>query len=403
MFKTLRSVMRFRPIELDGNLRRLRRAVNVRDLRLQARRRLPRSVFDYIDGGADDELTMSRNERQFQEIEFRPRILRDVGNQDLSTTLLGRRIAFPLVLAPTGMTRAVTPGGELDVARAAQRAGIPYSLSTMSTFSIEDVAEVNSASKWFQVYVWKDRSLVKELLDRAAAAGYETMVITVDTAMIGNRERDIRRGFTIPPKLGLDTILDGILHPVWTWKFITSAPLRFSNVIGKSQADGNDAATLGGYLLNQFDSSVSWRDLDWFQANWKGTIVIKGIQSIEDARLAVTAGVEGIAVSNHGGRQLDGAPPAIELIEPIAQAVGRDVDIICDGGVRRGSDIVKALALGARACMVGRPYLYGLAVGGEKGVDHTLNLLRDGVSRTLGLTGCTKVSEITRDLIAFRR
>ena len=403
MFKTLRSVMRFRSIEFDGNLRRLRRAVNVHDLRQLARKRLPRSVFNYIDGGADDELTMMRNEKQFKNIEFCPRILRDVGEIDTSTTLLGQRIDFPLVLAPTGMTRAVTPGGELDVARAAQRASLPYSLSTMSTRSIEEVAQVNSGSKWFQIYVWKDRGLVKELLDRAAVAGYEAILITVDTAMIGNRERDTRSGFTVPPKLGLDTIIDGILHPSWTWKFICSEPMLFANVTGISVKDGNAPATLGDYLKQQFDPSISWRDIEWFQANWKGPIVIKGIQSVEDAKLAVAAGIQGIAVSNHGGRQLDGAPPAVELIEPIANAVGKDVEILCDGGIRRGSDIVKAIALGARACMIGRPYLYGLAVGGEAGVDHTLKLLRDDVIRTLGLTGCTCVTDITRKLVAVRQ
>jgi len=276
-------------------------------------------------------------------------------------------------------------------------------LSTMSTRSIEEVAQVNSGSKWFQIYVWKDRGLVKELLDRAAVAGYEAILITVDTAVIGNRERDTRSGFTVPPKLGLDTIIDGILHPSWTWKFICSEPMLFANVTGISVKDGNDPATLGDYLKEQFDPSISWRDIEWFQANWQGPIVIKGIQSVEDAKLAVAAGIQGIAVSNHGGRQLDGAPPAVELIEPIANAVGTDAEILCDGGIRRGSDIVKAIALGARACMIGRPYLYGLAVGGEVGVDHTLKLLRDDVIRTLGLTGCTCVSDITRKLVAVRQ
>jgi len=402
LLQTLRSVMRFRHIELDGNKRRLARAANVHDLRKIARRRLPRSVFDYIDGGADDELTMLRNERGFGRVEFRPRVLRDVGEVDTSTTLLGRQLAFPLVLAPTGFTRIVTPGGELDVARAAQRAGLPYSLSTLSTRSIEEVAQASAGPKWFQVYVWKDRELVKELLDRASAAGYEAIVITVDTAVVGNRERDVRHGFTIPPKLGLDTILDGILHPSWTWNFVRFEPILFANVIGKSVGDGNDPISLGSYLKQQFDPSISWQDIEWFQKNWQGSIVIKGIQSVEDAQIATRSGIQAIAISNHGGRQLDSAPPAVELVEPIAQAVAGEMEIICDGGIRRGSDIVKALALGANACMMGRPYLYGLAVAGEAGVEFTLNLLQEEVSRTLALIGCTNIADITRELVSIR-
>jgi len=402
MLKTLRSVLRFRAIELDGNLRRLNRAVNIDDMRRLARRRLPRGVFDYIDGGADDELSMRRNEEGFGDIDFCPRVLRDMDELDTSTTLLGKPLPFPLVLAPTGMTRIVSPGGELDVARAAQQAGIPYSLSTMGTRSIEEVAAVNQGTKWFQVYVWKDRGLVKELLERAAEAGYETILITVDTATVGNRERDVRHGFTAPPKVGLETIVDGLLHPSWTWKFVTSEPMLFANVIGNEDREGNDAVSLSKYSAAQFDSSLAWRDIEWFQQHWKGPIIIKGIQSVEDARLAVQAGIPAIAVSNHGGRQLDSAPPSIELIEPIADAVGADMEIICDGGIRRGSDIVKAIALGADACMIGRPYLYGLAVAGQRGVERTIEHLREGMIRTLALTGCANVAGITRDLISFR-
>lgn len=402
MFKTLQSVMKFRPIEFDGDLRRLRRAVNVDGLRRIARQRLPRSVFNYIDGGADDELTMVRNQQGFEQIEFRPRVLCNIQEIDTSTTLLGKRLPLPLVFSPTGMTRAVTPGGEMDVTRSTARSEIPYVLSTLSTCSIEEVAQGSSGPHWFQVYIWKDRTLVKELLDRAAQAGYEAIVITVDTTVLGNRERDLRSGFTVPPKLGLDTILDGILHPSWTWRFVRSKPILFSNVVGKSVGDGNDPASLSQYLKDQFDSSISWKDIEWFQQNWNGPILIKGIQSVEDARLAAKAGIPAIIVSNHGGRQLDGAPPAIELIEPIADAVGSDLEILCDGGIRRGSDIAKAIALGARACMIGRPYLYGLATAGERGVDFTIRLLQEDLARTLSLTGCPSVQKIGRDLVRIR-
>jgi L-lactate dehydrogenase (cytochrome) len=402
MIKTLRSVLRFRPVELDPVERRLRRAASVMDLRLIARKRLPRGVFDYIDGGAEDELTMRRNAEAFQRLEFRPRVLCDVGAIDTSTTLLGRPLPVPLVLAPTGFTRIASPGGELDVARAAARAQLPYTLSTMGTRSIEEVAAVSSGRKWFQVYVWRDRGLVKEMLGRAAAAGYEAIVITVDTAVLGRRERDVRHGFTLPPRLGPGTLLDGALHPGWTWDFVRAEPITFANITGTGVPDGAEAVNLAEYTNGQFDPALSWRDLDWFRAAWDGPIVLKGIQTVDDARLAADAGVEAIALSNHGGRQLDGSPPPAELIAPVADAIGDRAEIICDGGIRRGSDIVKAVALGARACMIGRAYLYGLGAAGERGVDHVLALLDSDIRRTMALTGRRRMSELGADLVQRR-
>jgi L-lactate dehydrogenase (cytochrome) len=402
MIKTLRSVLQFRPVELDPVERRLRRAASVRDLRLIARKRLPRGVFDYIDGGAEDELTLRRNAEAFRRLEFRPRVLCDVGTIDTSTTLLGRPLPVPLVLAPTGFTRIASPGGELDVARAAARAQLPYTLSTMGTRSIEEVAAVSSGRKWFQVYVWRDRGLVKEMLGRAAAAGYEAIVITVDTAVLGRRERDVRHGFTLPPRLGPGTILDGALHPGWTWDFVRAEPITFANITGPGVPDGAEAVNLAEYTNGQFDPALSWRDLDWFRAAWDGPIVLKGIQTVADARLAADAGVEAIALSNHGGRQLDGSPPPAELIAPVADAIGDRAEIICDGGIRRGSDIVKAVALGARACMIGRAYLYGLGAAGERGVDHVLALLDSDIRRTMALTGRRRISELGTDLVQRR-
>jgi L-lactate dehydrogenase (cytochrome) len=402
MIKTLRSVLRFRPLELDPVERRLRRAASVRDLRLIARQRLPRGVFDYIDGGAEDELTMRRNAEAFRRLEFRPRVLCDVGAIDTSTTLLGRPLPVPLVLAPTGFTRIASPGGELDVARAAARARLPYTLSTMGTRSIEEVAAVSSGRKWFQVYVWRDRGLTKEMLARAAAAGYEAIVITVDTAVLGRRERDVRHGFTLPPRLGPGTILDGALHPGWTWDFVRAEPITFANITGPGVPAGAEAVNLAEYTNGLFDPALSWRDLDWFRAAWDGPIVLKGIQTVADARLAADAGVEAIALSNHGGRQLDGSPPPAELIAPVADAIGDRTEIICDGGIRRGSDIVKAVALGARACMIGRAYLYGLGAAGERGVDHVLALLDSDIRRTMALTGRRRMSELGADLVQRR-
>lgn len=400
--ETLRSVVRFRAFERDPVLRRLATAADTADLRRIARRRLPGGVFDYIDGAAEDERTKAKNEESFRRLEFRPRVLRDVSGIDSSTTLLGRPLTFPLVLAPTGFSRIAHPDGELAVARAAQRAGIPYSLSTLSTRSIEEVAAVSSGRKWFQVYVWKDRGLVKEMLDRAAESGYEAILITVDTAVLGRRERDVRRGFSLPPKIGLETIVDGLLHPGWTLEFVRSEPIAFANVVGRSVGDGSDPVSLSEYINSQFDQSLSWADIEWFRSAWNGPVIIKGVQTVADAVLAADAGVEAIALSNHGGRQLDDAPAPVDLVAPVAEAVGDRLEIICDGGVRRGSDIVKALALGATACMAGRAYLYGLGAGGERGVDHVLTLLRTGVERTMALCGVRRVADLSHDLVVRR-
>jgi L-lactate dehydrogenase (cytochrome) len=403
MIETLRSVLRFRRLELDPVARRLARAASVDDLRAIAQRRLPRGVFDYIDGAAEDERTLAANSAAFAAVTFRPRVLRDVGEVNPSTTLLGRPLPLPLVLAPTGFTRIADPDGELAVARAAARAGLPYTLSTLSTRSIEEVAEASGGPKWFQVYVWRDRGLVKEMIGRAASAGYEALVLTVDTAVLGRRERDVRRGFSLPPKIGLGTLADGAVHPGWTWRFLRSEPIRFANVQESAGvSDGTTAVTLSDYVNTQFDPGLSWRDVEWMRSQWHGPLVIKGIQTVADARLAAEAGVEAIALSNHGGRQLDSAPAPLDLVAPVADAVGDRLEIICDGGVRRGSDIVKAVALGGRACMAGRAYLYGLGAAGERGVDHVLGLLNADVRRTMALVGARSIAELGRDLVEPR-
>ena len=398
---TLRSVLRFERIELDSTKRRLRRAANIDDLRLIAKRRLPHGVFDYIDGGAEDERTLRANCAAFADLTFRPRILREVGTVDLSTTLLGQPLNYPLVLAPTGFTRIAHPDGELAVARAGERAGLPYTLSTMATRSIEEVAAVCRGRKWFQVYVWRDRGLVKDMVDRAAENGFEALVLTVDTTMLGRRERDVRHGFTLPPKLGLATLVDGARHPGWTWAFVRSDPIMFANVAGRGAAveDGATAVNLAQHVNEQFDSALSWSDFEWLRSTWDGPIVIKGIQTVADARLAADNGATAIALSNHGGRQLDSAPAALDLVAPCVDAVGDRLEIICDGGVRRGSDIVKAVALGARACMAGRAYLYGLGAAGERGVDFVLKLFESDMRRTMALLGAGSISELNRDLV----
>jgi len=402
MLETLRSVIRFERIETDPVERRLRRAASVADLRRIAKRRLPGGVFDYIDGAAEDERTLAANQAAFADMGFRPRVLRGLEQVDVGSTMLGRPVAYPLALAPTGFTRIADPEGELAVARAAASAGLPYTLSTLSTRSIEEVREVSAGRLWFQVYAWRDRALVKEMIDRAAAARYEALVLTVDTAVFGRRERDVRHGFSLPPAIGPRTIVDGALHPAWTWAFVRSEPIRFANVVGRDVGDGASPVTLADYINTQFDPSLSWGDVDWLRSVWDGPIVLKGVQTVDDAVLAAERGVEAIALSNHGGRQLDGAPAAFSLVAPVADAVGGRIEILCDGGVRRGSDIVKAVAAGATGAMAGRAYLYALGAAGERGVDRVLEWFRNDVARTMTLLGVGRVADLDRSLLDNR-
>ena len=400
MLENLRSTMKFRTLTTDTVGRKLERAANIDDLRLMAKRNLPGGVFDYIDGAAEDEEALARSIRVFDDVLFRPRVLRDMSNIDLSTTLLGKKIPMPLALSPTGFGRISDSQGELAVARAAARRGLPYTLSTLGTRSIEEVAAVSDGPKWFQVYVWKDRGLVKEMINRADAAGYEAIVITVDFATLGRRERDIRRGFTLPPKLGLDTIFDGIRHPRWTLDFATSDPIRFANVTGTGDGrDGTDAIALGPYVAEQLDPSLSWTDIEAFRDLWPGPIMLKGVQDVDDARKAADLGIEAVALSNHGGRQLDSSPAPFELLPATVDAVGGQIEILVDGGIRRGADIVKAVAMGATACMVGRAYLYGLGAAGERGVDKALGFLHDEFERTMKLVGAANVDELGPDYV----
>ena len=396
---TLRSVLRFRRFEFNATKRRLQSAASIEDLRRMARRRLPGGVFDYIDGGAEDEVAMDRNTRGFREMEFVPRVLRDMGSVDTTGTILGREVPFPLILAPTGFTRIAHPPGELAVARAADRAGLPYSLSTMGTRSVEEVAAVSNGSKWFQVYVWRDKGLLKDMILRAKEAGFDVLCITVDAAMLGRRERDVRRGFTLPPKMGMDILFEGMIRPSWSVRFAFSEPISFANVAGNNDIDGSTAVDLAAFMNEQFDPTLSWEDVAWMRSLWDGPVLVKGVQCVADAVIARDQGLDGVVLSNHGGRQLDSAPSIIELVQPVAEAVGGDLDIVCDGGVRRGGDIVKALALGATSCMIGRPYLYGLAAAGEEGVDWVIEHLHTGMRRDMALCGAASVSELTPALI----
>lgn len=395
--ETLRSVVRIGPIETNAVERRLARAASVSDLRQIARRRLPGGVFGYIDGGAEDERTLAANSDAFAAAVFRPRVLQGIGSVRIASAVLGKALTFPLVLAPTGFTRIADPQGELAVARAAERAGVPYTLSTLGTRSIEEVRAVSNGRLFFQVYAWRDRGLVEEMVARARAADYEALMLTVDTAVLGRRERDVRRGFTLPPSIGPRTILDGAVHPGWTRSFLRNEPIRFANIVRPGVSHGSSPVNLSDFISTQFDPALEWRDLEWLRSIWDRPIMLKGIQSVEDARIASKVGADAVILSNHGGRQLDGSPSAFSLVAPVADAIGGRTEIICDGGVRRGSDIVKAIAAGATAAMAGRAYLYGLGAGGERGVERVLEWLANDMRRTMTLIGVSTIEELSRD------
>ena len=377
-----------------SNVGRLARCHSIADLRRLTKRRLPRAVFDYADGAAEDEVTARRNEAAFEDYELLPRVLRDVSSVDLSTTVLGAPVSMPVLLAPTGMTRLFHHDGETAAARAAHRAGVVYTLSSLSTVSIEDLAAASDGPRWFQIYVWKDRGLVREFFDRCRAAGYDALMLTVDMPVLGQRERDLRNGMTIPPSLTLGSALDAALHPSWWWNFLTKPRIGFANVAGKGDAGRGDLTALWTYINTQFDPSVTWRDLEWMIGEWNGSFAVKGMLDAEDAARAASLGARGIVVSNHGGRQLDHSPASLDALPAVVEAVAGRAEVILDGGVRRGADVAKALALGARACAIGRAYLYGIGAGGEQGVDRALELLRAELHRALALLGCASVGDL---------
>lgn len=398
--KELRALLRVRAPEFGRTRRTLRNCHTVDDVRAVARRVLPRGVFDYLDGAAEDEITMAANAAAFAAVRFLPRVLRDVGQVDGSTTILGEPSRLPLALSPTGFTRMMHPAGELPVARAAAAAGIPYTLSTMGTTSLEAVAATPLEARWFQLYVWRDRGLTRDLVQRARAAGYRALFVTVDTAVPGMRERDARNGFTIPPALSPNALFDIARRPRWWAGFVRGEPITFANV---SDERRQDPAGVMEYVGRQFDPSVTWNDLAELRTQWQGRLVIKGILHPADAERAVDIGADGIVVSNHGGRQLDRAQATLRVLPAIRAAVGDRLEVLLDSGVRRGADIAAAVALGADACMIGRPYLYGLAAGGQAGVSHVIDLLDQQFRRALQLLGLTSVKELREQAVEFHR
>lgn len=393
----LRPLLRLNAPDPNPTRRRLARAHTVEDLRAIAKRRTPRAVFDYTDGAAESETSLRRARSAFRDVEFRPSVLRDVSNVDTSTNILGKPSALPFSLAPTGFTRMMNHEGESAVVRVAERAGIPYGLSTMGTTSVEDMAAAGPAArKWFQLYVWRDRGASRDLVQRARESGYEALVLTVDTAVAGARLRDTRNGLSIPPALTLKTVLDGAMHPAWWFNLLTTEPLSFASFRHWN-------GTVAELMNEMFDPSLNFSDVEWLRALWDGPLIIKGLQNVTDARKVVDLGADAVILSNHGGRQLDRAPTMLELVPRVREAIGGDAEIMLDTGILSGADIVAALARGADSCLVGRAYLYGLMAGGERGAQRAVDILSTEISRTMQLLGVSSVDQLTGEHATLRR
>ena len=375
-------------------------AVTVDDLRQRARKNLPKAIFEFIDGGANDEQTLRANRNHFADIDFAPRVMVDVGERRQATRILGQELSSPFILGPTGLAGLLWPDGDLATARATQAAGVGYCLSTNSNASIESIAQQGRSSFWFQLYVQRDRGMVRSLVDRAAAAGCPVLCLTVDLPVQGPRERDRRNGFTVPPRLGLGNLLDYAQHLGWLARMSRGPRITFGNLEQPGHAK-TALMTLAQHISTQFDPTVTWKELDWLKSVWPGRIALKGILHPGDARRAVEHSVDAVIVSNHGGRQLDGAPSAISALPAIVDAVAGKVEVLMDGGIRRGSDIVKALALGAKGCLVGRAGLYGLASHGQAGVAAAIEILKTEIDITLALLGRPDVAALDRTAVSL--
>src|SRR5215204_5698152 len=386
-----------------GNSRRaatsMKHITCIEDLRQLHKRRVPKAFFDYADRGSYTEDTLRANSEDLQQIKFRQRILVDVSKRDLSTNILGEPAAMPLILAPVGLLGMQHGDGEIHACRAAQAAGIPFTQSTMSICSIEDIAAAVDKPFWFQLYVMKDRGFIKSLIERAIAAKCSALVLTVDLQVIGQRHQDIKNGMTVPPEWSLSKLIDFASKPAWVSGVLRGKRRTFGNLIGHLKMS-DDITALSAWINTQFDTTLSWKDIDWIRSIWPGKLVLKGILDIEDAELAAKTGADALVVSNHGGRQLDGAPSSIEVLPEIVDSVGSQIEIMFDGGIRTGMDVVRALALGAKSCMIGRAYAYGLGAGGEAGVAKALDILAKEMLTTMGLCGVNTIAEIDDNLLA---
>ncbi len=372
----------------------------IEDLRELHKRRVPKAFFDYADRGSYAEQTLRANRDDLQDIKFRQRILVDVSKRDLSTTIIGEPATLPLILAPVGLLGMQHGDGEIHACRAAQATGIPFTQSTMSICSIEDIAGAVDKPFWFQLYVMKDRGFIKSLIERAIAAKCSALVLTVDLQVIGQRHADIKNGMTVPPEWSLSKLFDFATKPAWVAGVLRGKRRTFGNLVGHLKGT-DDITALSTWISSQFDTSLNWKDVDWIRSIWPGKLILKGILDVEDAEIAVKSGAQALVVSNHGGRQLDGAPSSIEALPEIVDTVGSQIEIMFDGGIRSGQDVMRALALGAKSCMIGRAYAYGLGAAGEAGVAKAIDVIRNELSTTMGLCGVNTIAEIDDHVLAI--
>ena len=376
----------------------MKTVTNIADLRALHRRRVPRAFFEYADSGSYEEETLRANRADLEKLKLRQRVLVDVSKRSMATTIVGQKSALPFALAPIGLTGMQYGNGEILAAQAANAAGIPYTLSTMSICSIEQVAEATGKPFWFQLYVIKDRDFTKDILSRARAAKCDTLVLTVDLQLLGQRHRDIKNGMTVPPELRIKNIIDIGTKPAWLWSILNAKSWTFGNLAGhvKGMEKINQLAQ---WTNQQFDPALNWKDVEWIKSIWPGKLIIKGILDVDDAKTAVKLGADALVVSNHGGRQLDGAPSSISMLPGIADAVGNDIEVLFDGGIRTGADILRALAMGAHACLIGRAYVHGLGAGGAEGVAKAIDILKKELDIAMALTGTNSIADIGRHLI----
>ena len=380
----------------------LGRCNNISDIRKLAKRRLPSAMFHYIDGGADDEVTLRRNTTAYEDYDLQPTFLNPVDEIDTSINLFGKDLDIPFFIAPTGMSRLFHHTKENAVARAASKFGTAYTLSTLGTVSLEDIAKETDGPKMFQIYILKNRELTKEFVSRCKSANYDALCLTVDTPLAGNRERDKLTGMTMPPRFTIKSLLSFALHPRWSFNLLLHPDFRLANVSHRVDALANTTMSLIDYVNSQFDRTVSWEDVAWLIQEWNGPFIIKGLLTADDAKKAKDVGASGIMISNHGGRQLDGTPAPIDCVTSMREAVGDDMELIVDGGIRRSTHIIKALALGADAVSIGKAYLYGLAAGGQKGVELVLQILRDELERDMTLLGASSIKQLSSKYIRKR-